>query len=131
MTAYTDLDPRSDMDARVAADYALARRLLEGFGLRMGDRLVIEEVTRTERRLFVGEVIFAYVTRDGGVRVTYTGKSRWAAGSGSAALVGGDRAHPTYGTRVLRRVTPSDARALRAAWSAERSAINAREVTAA
>ena len=116
------------MNFNVAADRELSDRLLAGFDMARGDLVLVEETTRTERRRYIGSINFAWVTDQGDVHVTITGKSGWAPG-GSAPLLCGDSPHSV--SRVVRKLDADD-RALLARgghWSySENHPLNSREV---
>jgi hypothetical protein len=118
MTTYNNLDRRSDMDARRASDVRLSDRILAEFGLKRGDIVVLEEITRRERRVYLGEVLFAWVTRHGGINVTFAGRSGWAPGSATFPLVDRSKQECAYGgagwgISLLRHASGADRVALR------------------
>jgi hypothetical protein len=97
----------SRMDARESRDRELAAKLLGMFDLELGDLCYFEQDARGSIRGFVGEVVFAWVRRDGTVMVTYHGRSGHAASSGAAVLLAGDRANDSM-SRFVRTLDDDD-----------------------
>lgn len=93
------------LNANIASDRELAARLLAQFDLAIGDLVYVEEKNRTERRGWIGQILFGWVDSKGNVRATVTGRSGWAPGSCAVTILGTD---PHAGCYFRRRLDADD-----------------------